>query len=115
MDIAQLVQKRNERLGVCSVRRDVITDDVLTDSSHVHIISGLQLTVFHVVFLHVHKGCIHVGFAVAVPVATNVDIQVVTLQLFQPLCYGFNGFLQARLVVPFSFHKRDILLFFLCI
>ena len=67
------------------------------------------------VFLHVHKGYVRVGFAVAVPFPADVDIQIVPFQLFKPVIYGFNGLLQPGLMVPFSFDKCGVCLCFLCV
>lgn len=47
------------------------------------------------VFLHVHKGCVRVCLAVAVPVTADMDVQIVAFQPFQPVIYGFNSLLQA--------------------
>lgn len=79
MLLAQLFQKRDEGFGICPICGDVISYNILADRCHIHVIPGLWLPVLHVVFLHVHKGCVRVCFAVAVPITADVDIQIVPL------------------------------------
>ena len=66
-------------MHITSVRRNVAADDKLAACCHIDIVSGLELPVSHVVLFHVHKSCVGVCFAVAVPISTNVDIQIVLL------------------------------------
>ena len=79
VSLTQLFQKWDEGFGIRPVCGDIISNHVLADRCHIHVIPGLSLPVLHVVFLHVHKGRVRIGFAVAVPVSTDVDIQIVPL------------------------------------
>ena len=66
---------------VISVSADVIADDELFRGRHVHIVAGLELTVAHVVFLHVHECSVMIRFAIAVAISADVQI----LRVFLPL------------------------------
>ena len=79
VSLTQLFQKWDEGFGIRPVCGDIISNHVLADRCHIHVIPGLSLPVLHVVFLHVHKGRVRIGFAVAVPISTDVDIQIVPL------------------------------------
>ena len=67
------------------------------------------------VFLHVHKGCIRVCLAVAVPVTADMDVQIVAFQPFQPFFYGFNSLLQAGFAMAFLSDKIGISCVFPCV
>ena len=61
-------------MHVISVRRNVAPDDKIAACCHIDIVSGLELPVSHVVFLYVHKGCVMVRFAEAVPISADMNI-----------------------------------------
>ena len=62
----QPVQKWYQRKDIASFCRDIYADYILAFYCDLHIVSGLQLTVTHMVFFHVHKGSIFVRFRVTV-------------------------------------------------
>ena len=49
-------------LGVCRIWEDIIVKNKLVFSSDLKIISSLELTIFHMIFLHPHKSGIWIGF-----------------------------------------------------
>ena len=71
-------------MHIISVGGNVAAYDEFAACCHVDIVSGLELPVFHVVFFHVHEGCIMVCFAVAVSVSTDMDIICILLELSNP-------------------------------
>lgn len=68
-------------MHVISVRRNVAPDDKIAACCHIDIVSRLELPVSHVVLFHVHKGCVMVRFAEAIPISADVNIIVYCLSL----------------------------------
>lgn len=55
-------QKRLESLDVTSVRKNLYSSDILTVYPYLNIIFRLELAISHMIFLHLHKSGILVGF-----------------------------------------------------
>ena len=89
-------------MHVISVRRNVAPDDKIAACCHIDIVSRLELPVSHVVLFHVHKGCIMVRFAEAIPISADVNIICVLLEFGKTLIYPFAQSLQPRFSFAFS-------------
>ena len=89
-------------MHIISVRGNVTPDDKIAACCHIDIISGLELPVSHVVLLHVHKGCVMIRFAEAVPISADVNIICVLLELAKTLVYPFTQSLKRRFAFAFS-------------
>ena len=98
----ELLHKRNQRMHVISVRRNVAPDDKIAACCHIDIVSRLELPVSHVVLFHVHKGCVMVRFAEAIPISADVNIICVLLEFGKTLISPFAQSLQPRFSFAFS-------------
>src|SRR5690606_3106603 len=74
------------RYKTTSVRRtlmDGIKQDKLVLSRHLNVITWFELSVFHMIFFHTHKGSVSIRFRIAVTVTEN-------LFLFLVFCHARN-------------------------
>lgn len=92
----KLLHERNQRMHIISVRGNVAPNDKIAACCHIDIVSGLELPVSHMVFLHVHKGCVMIRFAEAVPISADVNIVCVLLELGKTLVDPFTQSLKRR-------------------
>lgn len=92
----KLLHKRNQRMHIIFVRRDVAPNNKPAARCHIDIVSGLELPVSHVIFLHVHEGRIMVCLTVAVPISADMNIVCVLSGFVKPLICPFAQSLQRR-------------------
>ena len=67
----QLLHERYQRLHIAAVCGDVVPDDEAVCRRHVDVVSRLQLSVAHVIFLHVHERRVVIRIAAAVPIPAD--------------------------------------------
>ena len=95
-------------MHIVSVGADVVADDELLRGRHIHIVSGLELPVSHVILFHVHKRGVMIRFAITVPISADMQILCVLLPPFQPAVHQLDRFLQGGLVMPFSRYMKQM-------
>ena len=84
-----------------------MSDDEPVRRRHVDVVTRLQLSVAHVVFLHVHERRVVIRLAVAVPISADVDVPGIALISLDPVLHGLNCPLHGRLSLARSIDEPD--------
>src|SRR5690606_16141607 len=91
-----------ERERVVWIGVDGVIDHILPVGTELEIVGRFELAVFHVVFLHPHKGSVMICFGIAVTPAENFLLLGVFLQLGRPVLFGVVELLLYLLINCFS-------------